>query len=190
MKFIKDTTWQEVFEEWKRKEGSDPGWFNVATKVKGWPDWESWRRFGAKQIGAEQRDWKLYEFDDPTKEVPEMLVGPFTGWQSRLPEKNKCTFADLVNIPEQYEHFKNHNKVVSMLGEFPPDTEMIGFLREEDGKIICLEGHHRAVTVAIAEKEGKKIDFKGKVRIALAELKKEEKDLMDKVLERGTTYKV
>ena len=187
MNFVKDITWQEVFEEWRNKEGRDPGWLHVATKIKGWPDWESWRRFGASQTGADQRDWRLYEFDDPMKEIPEMLIGPFTGWQSRLSEKNKNTFIDLINIPEQYEHFRKHDKVVSMLENFPPDTEMIGYIREEDGKIVCLEGHHRAVTDTIAVKEDKKLNF-GKAKIALAVLKKEEKDLMDKVLERGTSF--
>ncbi|PIT88029.1 MAG: hypothetical protein COU29_04480 [Candidatus Magasanikbacteria bacterium CG10_big_fil_rev_8_21_14_0_10_36_32] len=188
MKYLKDTTWQEVFATWKKEEGSDPSWINFATKVKGWPDWESWRNFGAKQIGAEQRDWKIYELDDPMKEIPEMLIGPFTGWQSRLPEKNKSAFIDLINIPEQYEHFKKHGKVVSMLESFPLDTEIMGFIREEDGKIICLEGHHRATAVAIAAKESKKLNF-GKVKIALAVLKKEEKELMNKVLERVTSMK-
>ena len=189
MKYFKDTTWQEVFETWKKGEGSDPSWINVAKKVKGWADWESWRRFGAKQISAEQREWKFYELEDPMREISEMLIGPFTSWQSRLPEKNKSTFIDLINIPEQYEHFRKHGKVISMLESFPLDTEIIGFIREWDGKIICLEGHHRATTVAIAVKEGKKLNF-GKVKIALATLKKEEKDLMDKVLERGTSMKI
>lgn len=190
MRYLKDTTWQEIFAKWKQREGNNPEWISFATKVKGWPDWESWRRFSALQINAEQREWKIYEFEDPMQEIPEMLVGPFAGWQSMLPEKNKNTFVDLMNIPERYEHFKNHNKVVSMLESFPPDTEMIGFLKEDTGQVVCLEGSHRAATVAIAKKEGKKIDFKGKVRIALAILKKEEKDLLNKVLERGTTYKV
>ncbi len=189
MKCIRDISWEEVFAGWKEREGSDPGWINCATKIKGWPDWESWRKFSASQIGAEKRNWKIYELEDPMREISEMLVGPFTGWQSRLPEKNKNIFADLVNIPEQYEFFKKHDKVVSMIDDFPPNTEMVGFLKEDTGQIVCLEGHHRAAAVAIAKKEGKSIDFKGTVRIALAELKKEEKELLDKVLERGTLYK-
>lgn len=87
VKFIKEITWTEVFEGWRSREANNPGWIKTATEIKGWPDWESWRKFTASQIGAENHSWELYEFTDPMSEVPEMLVGPYGGWQSKLPEK-------------------------------------------------------------------------------------------------------
>lgn len=187
MKYIKDTNWQEVFNGWREREANDPGWINCATKIKGWPDWESWRGFTASQIKAEQRKWQIFEFTEPINEIPAMLVGPYSGWQARLPEKNKLSFEDLINIPEQYEFFKNHDKVRSMMGNFPENSQFIGFLFQDSGKIVCLEGHHRAVAVALAKKQNQSIDFKGKITIALTELPAEEVSLLDQVLARGTS---
>lgn len=186
LRFIRPTTWEEIFQGWKQCEGNDPGWIHCATVLKGWPDWESWRRFTAEQIGASAREWNIYEFTDPMKEIPNMLVGPFTGWQSRLPTSNRHTFADLVRIQEQAEYFRAHERVVSMLKDFPPATMFIG-LQLGDGRVACIEGHHRATAVALAQLEGKEIDFGGSVQIALATFGSDEIGLLDRVLARGTS---
>lgn len=198
---IRPTTWEEVFQGWKQHEGSDPGWIHCATVLKGWSDWESWRRFTAEQIGASNREWNLYEFTDPMREIPNMLVGPFTGWQSRLPAPNQHTFADLVRIPEQTAFFQAHEKVASIIKNFPNPTTMIGIQLPgnedtimsdrtelyQSKKIVCIEGHHRATAVALAQLDGKSIDFGGSVQIALATLKENESDLRNRVLARGTS---
>jgi len=88
MQLIKNTTWEEVFKKWKEREANEPGWINCATNVKGWPDWESWRRFSASQIKADKRDWQIFKLTDPINEIPEMLIGHYSGWQSRVFEKN------------------------------------------------------------------------------------------------------
>jgi hypothetical protein len=186
LKFIKDTTWAEIFEGWRSREANNPGWIRLATEIKGWPDWESWRRFSASQIGAENRLWKLYEFTNPMNDIPEMLVGPYGGWQSKLPEKNKYSFKELLDIPENYEFFKNHSAVRSLLKNFPCPTEFIGLVREDNEKIVCLEGHHRATAVALAKKDGIKIVCEN-IRIALARLPKDECSILDEVLRRGTS---
>ncbi len=49
MRFIKQTTWQEVFKGWSEQEANNPGWIRCATEIKGWPDWESWRNHTAEQ---------------------------------------------------------------------------------------------------------------------------------------------
>lgn len=187
MKFIKDTNWQEVFEGWKSREADNPGWIECATKIKGWPNWESWRSFTAEQIKANSRIWKIYQFENPLKEIPEMLVGPFTGWQSRFTVKNTKSFADLLEIPNEYEEFSKHSLITSMLEAMPFQTELIGMVRKDLGKIICLDGHHRAVTISLAAKKGKEMDFSNQpISIALADLDLNELDLMDRILERGT----
>lgn len=43
LKFIRPTTWEEVFQDWKQREGNDPGWIHCATVLKGW---DSWNRGG------------------------------------------------------------------------------------------------------------------------------------------------
>jgi len=189
MKFIKDTTWAEVFESWRKREANNPGWIKVATEIKGWPDWESWRRSTAELMRADERDWKIYEFTDPINEIPEMLLGPYSGWQSRVPKKNVYTFDDLLSIPEQYEHFSKHEGVRSIMNGLPFETEFIGLIRDDLDKIICIEGHHRAAAITIAKKQGRDIDLTGKVRIALAHLPKEEAALLYQVLEKGTSNK-
>jgi hypothetical protein len=186
IEFIRNITWEEVFEGWRNREANNPGWIRTATEIKGWPDWESWRKFTASQIGAEKRSWKLYEFTDPMNDIPGMLVGPYGGWQDKLPEKNKYSFEELLDIPENYEFFKKHSVVNSLLKNFPCPTEFIGLTREDNGKIVCLEGHHRATAVALAKKKGKEINF-GSVRIALAQLPKDECSVLDAALRRGSS---
>jgi len=185
MKFVKDTTWAEVFEGWRKREASDPGWIHCATVIKGWPDWESWRKFTASQIGAAELAWQVFEFTDPANEIPAMLIGPYTGWQSGFANKNQSTFEDRLNIPAQFEYFSRHEKVASIMKNFPLDTELIGLVREDSGRIVCIEGHHRAMAVALAKRLGPKISFGGGVRIVLAKLK--DPAVLDRTLARGST---
>ena len=188
MKFIKKITWDEVFESWRNREASNPGWIHCATVVKGWPDWESWRKHSAEQIHADEREWKLYEFTDPINEVTAMLVGPYSGWQSRFANKNVASFEDLLEISEQFNEFSKHQGVLSIIEGLPFDTEFIGIIRDDIDKIVCLEGHHRATAIALAKKLGKKIDFtKSTIRIALTHLPADEVRILDEVLKRGTS---
>ncbi len=188
MEFLRDTNWQEVFEGWRDREASNPGWIECATKVKGWPDWESWRSFTAGQIDAAHRDWEMFQFTDPMQEIPEILLGPFSGWQSRVTNKNQTTFKELLEIPEQYEEWSKHTRVLSIMNGLPFATDLIGILRKDIDKIVCLEGHHRATAIALARKQGKQIDFSHTpVTIALTELLPEDSNLLDEILKRGTS---
>jgi len=151
MRFIKNTTWENVFGGWKQREANDPGWINCATNIKGWSNWESWRKFTATQIGLENLTWQIFEFTDPINEIPKMLIGPYGGWQSRVKNNNRNTFNDLLNNPEQFNFFKKHDKINSMINDFPFPTELIGLIRKDLDKIVCIEGHHRAAAIAMAK---------------------------------------
>lgn len=187
LKFIKNKNWEEVFDGWREREASNPAWIRCATKIKGWSDWESWRRHSASQIGADKRDWQIFQFTDPLNEIPEMLVGPYFGWQKKLPEKNKATFLDLLKITEQYDHFNKYEATVSILNGLPFPTEFIGLIRDDTNKIVCLEGHHRATSITLAKLQNKEIDFsKVKITIALTHLAKNEIHLLDEILKRGS----
>lgn len=186
LKLVGDTTWEEVFEGWRGREANNPDWIRTATEIKGWPDWESWRRFTVAQISAGKRSWKIYEFTDSINDIPAMLVGPYGGWQTKLPEKNKNSFEELLAISGNYDFFKNHSGVTALIKNFPCPTEFIGLIREDNGKVVCFEGHHRATAMALAKKEGRKINCEN-IRIDLARLPKDECRLLDEVLRRGTS---
>lgn len=115
MKFNCETTWEDVFEGWREREAGNPGWIECATKINGWPDWESWRRFTASQIRADERKWQIYEFTNPINEISDMFVGPYGGWQSRVKIKNKTTFDELLRIQEQFYFFRSHTGVLSII---------------------------------------------------------------------------
>lgn len=185
MDYLAHTDWEEVFAGWRAREGNNPAWHQVATEVKGWEDWESWRRFSAEQIGAATRQWDYYSFTDALKEIPAMLVGPFTGWQSRHPKTNLFSFKDLLEIPEQYAYWKNHSKIKSLLADFPRESEFIGLIREDLDKIVCLEGHHRAVAVALAARDNIEMVL-AQPRIALSKLSVSEVEIFDEILKRGS----
>ncbi|KKQ80273.1 MAG: hypothetical protein UT02_C0012G0024 [Parcubacteria group bacterium GW2011_GWC2_38_7] len=188
MKLVKATIWREIFEKWKEREASNQGWVECATKVKGWLDWESLRGFTANQFGAEKRDWQLYRFDNPMEEVPAMLLGPYSSWQDRTQNTNQTTFAELLASQEQLDFFNNHSGVLSILNALPFETEMIGLLRKDNNKIVCIEGHHRATAIALAKKQETVIDFTNtSVTIALTELAVKDCHLIDAMLQRGTS---
>jgi len=184
--FIKNATWQEVFEDWRKREGNDPGWINCAVNIKGWPDWENWRQYTASQFGAEGREWKIYQIEDANKIVPEMLVGPYTGWQNRLPVKNTLSFAEMSEIPKNYEEFSKNEKVLGIIKNWPASTQFIGVIRADNNKIVCVEGHHRAMAIALAVKNGQPLKLDNDVTIALCELAPSEEKLLDKILVKGS----
>jgi hypothetical protein len=187
MKLIRPTTWPETFENWSSKEASDPSWIHCATQIKGWPDWHSWRNFTAEQFDAQNLDWNLYEFDNPMKEIPEMLMGPFQGWQNRMPTQNTATFNDLIDLPSQMKYWSSVEKIISLIENFPQGTQLIGLIREDIDKIICLEGHHRATALTIADRMGQTISLKNPPLIALAKITGDIDKKLTEILERGTS---
>jgi len=187
MEFLKDISWNEVFRNWKNREGGNPGWIKCATEVKGWPDWESWRKFSASLVHAKDRDWELYRFTDPMKEIPEMLVGPYMAWQKDLPKANVLSFDRFLDYPDKIRQFANHDGVAAIMQSLPFEASLIGLVRGDNKKIVCFEGNHTAVAVALAKRLGKEIDFSGvEVTIALAFIPEDEFYLFDTMLERGS----
>ncbi|KKR08488.1 MAG: hypothetical protein UT32_C0001G0008 [Parcubacteria group bacterium GW2011_GWC2_39_14] len=187
MRLLRPTTWPEIFAKWREREASNSGWVECATKIKGWPDWESWRRFTADQINATKRTWQFYQFDNPMEEVPNMLLGPYSSWQDGLVNKNDTTFEELLEIPEQYDRFSKHLGVLSIMKALLFKTELIGLIRKDNNKLVCIEGHHRATAISLAKKNGNKIGFfEISISISLAEINLDECMLFDEMLKRGT----
>lgn len=185
MILIKNIDWPTVWQSWVASEVNNPGWIKTATEVKGWPTWEAWRGFTVQQLRLDQRQWKLMQVEQPFLEVPKFLVGPFSGWQQRLPKPNAHSFADLTNIPEQYEEFTQHTKIGELQKHFPASTMFTGLFKPS-GEVVLIEGHHRALAIALAAHDGQEFPI-ANLTIAIAELGTDESTLLDEVLKRGST---
>ncbi|PLX26772.1 hypothetical protein C0583_05745 [Candidatus Parcubacteria bacterium] len=188
MKYIKETSWNEIFQNWAKRESNNPAWIRCATEIKGWPNWESWRGYTANLFNAKNRKWSLYKFENPKEEILNMLIGPYTGWQSKVKNKNNTTFKELLDIPEQFNELSHHEGVINILNGLPFNTEMIGIKRKDSEKIILIEGHHRAVAITLAKLQKKPIEYsKTRITIALTDIDIDEIEILDKMLEQGST---
>ena len=96
LSLLREVSWEDIFAVWRANEGADRVWQEFARKEKGWGSWEEWRSHQAAQLGAKERQWRLYEMTDPNLAVPKFRMGPFGGWQKQYEEKNVHTFEDLV----------------------------------------------------------------------------------------------
>jgi hypothetical protein len=185
LKFVKDVTFDEVFENWRENEEHNPGWVETATKIKGFETWEEWRMYQASFLDLAAREWKLYEIKDPAKSIPEFLVGPFQAWQKQLNEsdRNKLTFAEFLK--QRVEWATNHKDIMNLSKKFPTGTKMMGLYLEDQDKIVCYEGSHRCAGVALAELEGREVDFGTlKPLIAITVISGNTRELMDEVLSK------
>ena len=186
---MRPLTWKEVFEGWREREANNPSWIECATKTKGWPDWESWRLHTAAQLHLQDRSWSLYEVLDPGSFLPNLLVGPFHAWQKYAQQKNIATFAELLTLPEPRGFFLEHPAVQRLMKQFPAPTELIGLLREDTQKIVCIEGHHRVAAVTLGQAMESPVTFLGPVYLVLASLKKEETVFLNETLKQGSSRK-
>ncbi len=184
---IRDISFEELFDEWRKNEAKNPDWIHCATDVKGWPDWESWRRNTLSLFGAEKRQWKIYSIDDQMEFIPKMLMGPFNGWQAKVPEHNKYSFEEMLALPENLEFYSHHGKVLDMIKNFPAQALFTGVIREKLGKVVCIEGHHRATAISLAKVLYQKIEFGQKLHIALTTISEDEDGIFDYMQEIGTS---
>lgn len=185
MKKISDTTWSEVFKKWEEREGEDSSWLEVA-KQKGWDNWKEWREYTASQFDAESRDWEVFEFENPLAEVPEILIGPYTGWQKRFEQKNIHTFKDMIEREDYRNEFLNNPGLKSMMDAMPFEITFIG-VRKADGSIVLIDGHHRATMMTILAYQGNDLDFSSTpIRIALTDLGEDADSILDHMLKKGT----
>ncbi len=157
MKFLKDTTWDEIYNAWRQRETKHDLWKEYYER-KGFKSWEEFR---AKHIEQEQLPnlkWKLYEITP--EEIPSFHCGNYTNWQKLAKEIGDDTFEKLSCVP----FFQNHQKIKNLLADFPTETELIALKKGND--IYLFEGHHRAVALC-------RLPQKTNITLALADTKQD-----------------
>jgi hypothetical protein len=161
LEFIKDLTWDEVFNIWKKNEGSRENWQEVAKK-RGFNSWEEWRIEYAKVFRCQEAKWSFYKIKNPVRDVPTFFGGPFRTWiEKYYKEKESLTFSQLIKIPELHEH----KTVNDMTKNFPVSTELTGMV--VDNEIFIIEGMHRCCALALMNEQ--KIAYDEPIFISLAE---------------------
>lgn len=163
LKFLEDISFDDVVKRWEDREGFREEWQKVA-KEKGFPDWRSWRMSYLKEFGLLDCKWRVYEVLPSL--ISAMYTGPYSSWKEFYEDREKSTFNDIS------EKLESNKKVKSMLESFPDESEFIGISDGE--RFMLIEGHHRAVAIAIALNKGIKIE--SEMKIALASIEKAEFD--------------
>lgn len=137
MKFLRKTTWDEIFQDWKKAE---EGWWEELYQERGYTNWEDFRNFYVDQIPVNDLDWKLC--DVTPEEVLDFQCGMYRGWKEMSQEVGSRRFRDLVRS----SRLTNNIKLNAIFKNFPDDSMLIGFKR--NGNIIILEGTHRCLAVS------------------------------------------
>lgn len=186
LNYIQEVGWEDVFNGWRQREANNSNWIDCATRVKGWPNWEEWRRFMAGQFLAESRKWIRYRVLDPATFLPNQQIGPFQGWHlldyfKEHPEvpMEQRTFTKAVELFR--EKLLGNPKIQGLMSDFPLKTELIGLPG------ICMEGSHRSAAVALAEVLKTPIDFSNReVTIVIGSPLPNDEALLAEMLQRGS----
>ena len=161
---IKDLSWQDVFEIWRKSEEPLEHWQKV-WKEKGFASWEAWRQATHANLRGQELSWALYKISDPIAEIPDWRGGMFHAWAkwfypvlSEQPPRLK----DLLAHPG----VNNHWYVREILNNFPSETTILA-IRLKNGDIIIVEGMHRCCSIAMAALN--KTSIKSNITLALAD---------------------
>lgn len=169
--FIKTTTWDQVFSDWREREKDHWGW-EEHFKKRGMKSWDEWREKIIAPFKLQDRKWEIYSIDDPSSTISDLWSGGFPGWKKYYPKGiKKIQFKDLVKNPE----VKKNPKVAQILENFPKETTIIAAHR--NGQLIIVEGMHRACAIAITAREGRQLATK--LTIAITTFSSDEKELFE-----------
>lgn len=158
-------TLDDVFQFWRQNEEWNPKWQTVATE-KGFDGWEAWRRGFLETLReATEPEWRLVELTDPLSKVPSFYGGPFKAWKEHhYQAKDSLTLAEIARS----ECMAGHDYIQGLMRHFPPLTIMSA-VEDGEGRVIVVEGMHRACALAAMAREGLK--HEGIVFLALGKLK-------------------
>lgn len=178
-------TFDQVFAIWLINEVGNPGEVNLLPLAndKGFDSVSEWRLNTALRLGLDKKEWSLIEIENPTKVLPNILVGPYQGWSKFFDNKLTTSFLDALEIPEFFQWCKGHNRIPTIAENFPTPTTIILF-RKSNGDFIHIEGGHRICAVAYANKVGMNLDIK--ISAAVADISDEEIEKLIQFLKAGT----
>ena len=156
IKLIRKCEWEEVFLEWYKNEGENPGWVNLA-KERGFASWADWRLNGyAKRFECAKANWAFYEIFDVSNVILNWYGGPFRSWIERHYDNEKTkSFGELAARVDVREN----PGVNARFNNYPKDS-VITALKLKNGKIFVIEGMHRTCALAIMAKQGKPLKDK------------------------------
>lgn len=159
-----------VFSMWKNNEGKLESWQEFATKVKGFPSWSDWRMSICTTFKLDTFNWTLFTIQNPLKFLPNMLLGPFKGWQRHYPlnQWGSHTFNDLIT--DHNEWVKNNSGIHRFPNVFTNELFFIGFLIKETNQYVLFEGHHRTAHLTFQNSLNNQVLFQKKPQIAIAEI--------------------
>lgn len=156
---IKSLSWKEVFDAWRNLEAWQESWKQHWIE-RGFDSWDEWRETYAAPLHPETLSWELYQITDPIKELPLVYGTPTKGWIEKAYDgATTKQLKDISNLPIITEN----QKILTIKRDFPKETMLTGIVH--DGKIVLIEGMHRANALATWDAS---IPFIENVTIALA----------------------
>jgi hypothetical protein len=161
LKLIKPLTWPDVFAIWRQNEDyPDSHWIKL-WQERGFKSWQDWRASYIKPLGLDELPWGLYEITDPLQAIPLFHGGSFRSWIKMFYQgRDNPTFTELAEKPE----IQAHQGILNMLASFPAQTTITAVVINDEAYVV--EGMHRCAALALAAKQGKKLDTRVKVALA------------------------
>jgi hypothetical protein len=173
VEYIQDISWEEIERQWKA--GEEPVWHDIYSK-KGLKNWEEWRMGRANMMHLPERLWTLEKPENVIAEVRQMFCDASTVWSKFYEDRAESDFGHL----KDHTFFRTHPRVLAMRENFRSESPIIGL--KNQGKIIVIDGHHRATAIA-----GMDAGQSPQVTFALTEL--DESDFK-KIYEGGRVLKL
>lgn len=166
-------TLEDVFSFWRANEAWNPKWQKVAQE-KGFASWEAWRRkFLSRLEETTEPEWVLEELTNPLEQVPQWHGGPFAGWIKNVYQgQSSMPFTQII----EQSFMRGHDYIPGLVKNFPKLT-VLTLVEDASGKILVVEGMHRACALAVMVKEGKQLG--GRVFAARGKLKIDKELIFD-----------
>lgn len=153
-------SWEEAFDIWRELEARQDSWKQHWTE-RGFNSWDEWRTAYVTPFHPETLSWGLFRIADPIRDLPSFYGTPTKAWIEKAYEgETTRQLKDIAQLPVITEN----KKILDIKRGFPENTLLIGIIH--DGKIVLIEGMHRASALATW---GSETPFLGKISIALAE---------------------